>query len=50
MKPIVEKFKDCTGYRLFHFYRKYATKKAINKAINYELKEIRAALNMNDLE
>ena len=38
--PLVEKYKDKTGKRLFNFYQYYADEKGFNKAINYGLKEI----------
>ena len=36
--PLVEKYKDKTGKRLFNFYQYYADEKDFNKAINYGLK------------
>ena len=48
--PLIEKYKDKTGKRLFNFYQYYADEKAFNKAINYGLKEIGALLNVEDLE
>ena len=48
--PLIEKYKDTTGKRLFNFYKYYADEKAFNKAINYGLKEIGALLNVEDLE
>ena len=48
--PLIEKYKDKTGRRLFNFYQYYADEKAFNKAINYGLKEIGALLNVEDLE
>ena len=50
IKPIMEKYKDPTGKRLFNFYRYYANRKAFNKAINYGLKEIGKLLDIDDLE
>ena len=41
--PLIEKYKDKTGKRLFNFYQYYAD-------INYGLKEIGALLNVEDLE
>lgn len=38
--PIMEKYKDRTGNRLFCFYQYYATPDAFNKAINAGLKQI----------
>lgn len=48
--PLIEKYKDKTGKRLFNFYHYYANRKAFNKAINYGLKEIGAELGIDDLE
>ena len=44
--PLVEKYKDKTGKRLFSFYQYYADE----KAINYGLKEIGTILEIDDLE
>ena len=48
--PLIEKYKDKTGKRLFNFYQYYADEKGFNKAINYGLKEIGAILEVEDLE
>ena len=48
--PIVEKYRDKFGKRIFNFYRYYADEKAFNKAINYGLKEIGSLLGIDDLE
>ena len=48
--PIVEKYRDKSGKRIFNFYRYYADEKAFNKAINYGLKEIGSLLDVDDLE
>lgn len=48
--PIVEKYKDKSGKRIFDFYRYYADEKSFNKAINYGLKEIGSLLGIDDLE
>lgn len=48
--PIIEKYKDTTGQRLFKFYKDYRDHKAFNKAINKGLKEIGQQLNIDDLE
>ena len=48
--PLVEKYKDKTGKRLFNFYQYYADEKGFNKAINYGLKEIGTILEIDDLE
>lgn len=48
--PLIEKYKDKTGQRLFNFHHYYADHKAFNKAINYGLKEIGQQLGIDDLE
>ena len=48
--PLIEKYKDKTGKRLFNFYQYYGDEKSFNKAINYGLKEIGALLEVDDLE
>ncbi len=50
VQPLIEKYKDNTGKRLFNFYQYYVDEKSFNKAINYGLKEIGALLEVNDLE
>ena len=48
--PIIEKYRDNTGQRLFNFYQYYRDAKAFNKAINKGLKEIGTQLQIEDLE
>ncbi len=48
--PLVEKYRDKTGKRIFKFYKFYCDHKAFNKAINCGLKEIGAELGIDDLE
>lgn len=48
--PIIEKYRDRTGQRLFNFYQSYRDHKAFNKAINKGLKEIGKQLNIEDFE
>lgn len=48
--PLIEKYRDTTGQRLFRFYKDYRDHKAFNKAINKGLKEIGDQLNIDDLE
>lgn len=50
IQPLIEKYKDTTGKRLFNFYQYYADEKGFNKAINYGLKEIGTLLEIDDLE
>ena len=49
-QPLIEKYKDKTGKRLFNFYQYYVDEKGFNKAINYGLKEIGRLLEIDDLE
>ena len=46
--PIIEKYRDTTGQRLFKFYKDYRDHKAFNKAINKGLKEIGTLLDIDD--
>lgn len=48
--PIIMKYRDSTGKRLFKFYKDYRDHKAFNKAINKGLKEIGEQLGIDDLE
>jgi integrase len=48
--PIIEKYRDTTGERLFRFYKDYRDSRAFNKAINKGLKEIGEQLGIDDLE
>jgi len=48
--PIIEKYRDPKGERIFNFYRFYRDHKAFNKALNKGLKEIGKLLNIDDLE
>lgn len=50
IKPIIEKYRDNSGTRLFNFYQYYADEKGFNKAINKGLKEIGNLLGIEDLE
>ena len=48
--PLIEKYRDKSGKRLFNFYQYYADEKGFNKAINCGLKEIGTILGVDDLE
>lgn len=48
--PLIEKYRDKTGKRIFNFYQYYANEKALSKAINRGLKEIGNLLHIEDLE
>ena len=50
VQPLIDKFKDSTGKRLFNFYQYYGDEKTFNKAINSGLKEIGSILEVDDLE
>lgn len=48
--PIIEKYRDPKGERIFNFFRFYRDHKAFNKALNKGLKEIGKLLDIDDLE
>lgn len=48
--PLLEKYKDPTGERVFNFYSKYSTPGAFNMALNYGLKKIGPLVDEDDLE
>jgi len=50
VQPLIDKYKDSTGKRLFNFYQYYGDEKTFNKAINFGLKEIGKLLKIDDLE
>ena len=50
VQPLIDKYKDSTGKRLFNFYQYYGDEKTFNKAINSGLKEIGSILEGDDLE
>ena len=50
VQPLIDKYKDSTGKRLFNFYQYYGDEKTFKKAINSGLKEIGSILEVDDLE
>ncbi len=50
VQPLIDKYKDSTGKRLFNFYQYYGDEKTFNKDINSGLKEIGSILEVDDLE
>ena len=50
VQPLIDKYKDSTGKRLFNFYQYYGDEKTFNKAINSGLKEVGSILEVDDLE
>lgn len=50
VQPLIDKYKDSTGKRLFNFYQYYGDEKTFNKAVNSGLKEIGSILEVDDLE
>lgn len=50
IKPLLKKYQDSKGQRVFNFYHYYSTPDSFNKAINYGLKEIGKILKIEDLE
>lgn len=50
LMPLVEKYKDKTGKRVFNFYQNYADIAGLNRSINLGLKEIGVKLNIEALQ
>jgi integrase len=52
MQPLIEKYKDPAGERVFRFYRMYSDAQSFNHAINKGLKKIGAesSVDVDDLE
>ena len=50
INPLLERYKDRKGKRIFNFYQHYSTPDSFNKAINYGLKQIGEILHIDDLE
>lgn len=48
--PLLDKYKDIKGQRIFNFHQHYSTTDSFNKAINYGLKEIGKLIGVDDLE
>ena len=48
--PLLKKYRDLKGQRIFNFYHHYSTADSFNKAINYGLKEIGKLIGVDDLE
>ncbi len=48
--PLVEKYRDPTGQRVFRFFHLYATPDTFNAAVNKGLKVIGSGLKIEDLE
>lgn len=48
--PLLKKYRDIKGQRIFNFYHHYSTADSFNKAINYGLKEIGKLIEVDDLE
>ena len=48
--PLMEKYKDKTGKRIFNFYQNYVDIASLNRAINLGLKEIGAKLKIDELQ
>lgn len=48
--PLLKKYRDIKGQRIFNFYHHYSTADSFNKAINYGLKEIGKLIGIDDLE
>ena len=50
LMPLMEKYKDKTGQRIFNFYQNYVDIASLNRAINLGLKEIGAKLKIDALQ
>ena len=50
LMPLIEKYKDKTGKRIFNFYQNYADIASLNRSINIGLKEIGAKLKIDALQ
>ena len=50
LMPLIEKYKDKTGRRIFNFYQNYADIASLNRSINIGLKEIGAKLKIDALQ
>ena len=50
LMPLVEKYKDKTGKRVFNFYQTYVDIAGLNRSINIGLKEIGAKLKIDALQ
>lgn len=48
--PLLKKYRDIKGQRIFNFYHHYSTADSFNKAINNGLKEIGKLIGVDDLE
>ena len=48
--PLIEKYRDTDGKRMFSFYKMYKNAEGFNKAINKGLKQVGDALGIEDLE
>ena len=50
LMPLIEKYKDKTGKRIFNFYQNYVDIASLNRSINIGLKEIGAKLKIDTLQ
>lgn len=50
LMPLIEKYKDKTGKRIFNFYQTYVDIAGLNRSINIGLKEIGAKLKIDALQ
>ena len=50
LMPLIEKYKDKTGKRIFNFYQNYVDIASLNRSINLGLKEIGAKLKIDALQ
>ncbi|MCD8135270.1 MAG: hypothetical protein LUH01_04655 [Parabacteroides gordonii] len=48
--PLIEKYRDPSGERVFNFYKKYADSDCFNTAVNKGLKKVGKVIGVDDLE
>lgn len=48
--PLIEKYRDASGERVFNFYKKYADADCFNTAVNKGLKKVGEVVGVADLE
>lgn len=49
-RPLLEKYRDRKGERVFNFYRKYSSPNTFNAGLNKGLKQVGAVIGVEDLE
>lgn len=49
-KPLIEKYRDVTGQRVFNFYKRYSTSSNFNHALSIGLRSVGEKLNIEHLQ